>query len=86
MDVQQSYWLRRPGVADFGPALTEALNLHKNYGTLTEERTQDIDGAVVLGPLAMACLAYDGKLPFGVESPFVPKCLLEHAWCGGFPT
>ncbi|MET9567907.1 Imm49 family immunity protein [Streptomyces virginiae] len=64
----------------------EALNLHKGYWTLTGERTQDIDGAVVLGPLAMACLAYDGKLPFGVESPFVPKCLLEYAWCGGFPT
>ncbi|MFJ3962511.1 immunity 49 family protein [Streptomyces sp. NPDC090036] len=129
VDVQQTYWLRRPGLVDkliaaieasdpevarrlpqdllqgliyppinlfynfvhkneegFGPALAEALNLHKGYWTLTEERTEDIDGAVALGPLAMACLAYDGKLPVGVESPFIPKYLLEHGWLGEFPT
>ncbi|MFI7357373.1 immunity 49 family protein [Streptomyces avidinii] len=129
VDVQQTYWLRQPGLVDkliaaieasnpevarslpqdllqglvyppinlfhnfvrkneegFGPALTEALNLHKGYWTLTEERTEDIDGAVALGPLAMACLAYDGKLPIGVESPFIPKYLLEHGWLGEFPT
>ncbi|MEU6896848.1 immunity 49 family protein [Streptomyces virginiae] len=129
VDVQQSYWLRRPTVADklisaiemsnpevarslpqdllqgllyppinlfytfvrrnvdgFGPALAEALNLHKGYWTLSEERTEDIDGALALGPLAMACLAYDGKLPIGVESPFIPKYLVEHGWLGEFPT
>ena len=129
VDVQQTYWLRRPGLVDkliaaietsnpevvrslprdllqgllyppinlfynfvrkneegFGPALAEALNLHKGYWTLTEERTENIDGAVALGPLAMACLAYDGKLPIGVESPFIPKYLLEHGWLGEFPT
>ncbi|WP_405529921.1 immunity 49 family protein [Streptomyces avidinii] len=129
VDVQQTYWLRQPGLVDkliaaieasnpevarslpqdllqglvfppinlfynfvrkneegFGPALAEALNLHKGYWTLTEERTNDIDGAVALGPLAMACLAYDGKLPIGVESPFIPKYLLEHGWLGEFPT
>ncbi|MFJ3518614.1 immunity 49 family protein [Streptomyces sp. NPDC090131] len=129
VDVQQTYWLRQPGLVDkliaaieasdpevarrlprdllqgliyppinlfyhfvrkneegFGPALAEALNLHKGYWTLTEERTEDIDGAVALGPLAMACLAYDGKLPVGVESPFIPKYLLEHGWLGEFPT
>ncbi|MFE6271641.1 immunity 49 family protein [Streptomyces goshikiensis] len=129
VDVQQTYWLRRPGLVEkliaaietsnpetastvprdmlqgllyppinlfyhfvrkheegFSPALVEALNLHKAYWTQNEERAVDIDGAVALGPLAMACLAYDGKLPIGVESDFVPKYLLEHGWLGEFPT
>ncbi|MFJ3977549.1 immunity 49 family protein [Streptomyces sp. NPDC090021] len=76
----------RKNVDGFGPALAEALNLHKSYWTLTEERAEDIDGAVALGPLAMACLAYDGKLPIDVESPFIPKYLVEHGWLGEFPT
>ncbi|MER6250005.1 immunity 49 family protein [Streptomyces sp. NPDC001584] len=62
----------RKNADGFGPALAESLNLHKGYWTLTEERTEDMDGAVALGPLAMACRAYDGKLPIDVESPFVP--------------
>ncbi|MFD6968334.1 Imm49 family immunity protein [Streptomyces sp. NPDC059979] len=41
-----------------------------------------IDGAVALGPLAMACLAYDGKLPIGVESDYLPKELMEFGWAG----
>ncbi|MGT2529104.1 immunity 49 family protein [Streptomyces nojiriensis] len=129
VDAQQSYCLRRPGLADeltaaieasspevahtlprdvlqgllyppinllhalvrnnadgFGPALAEALALHKGYWTLTDERAEDIDGAVALGPLAMACLAYDAKLPIGVDSPLIPKYLLEHGWLGEFPT
>lgn len=129
VDVQQTYWLRRPGLAEklmaaleasnpevvrntppdalqcvmyppinlfyhfvrkheqeFGPALAEALNLHKAYWTLNEERATDIDGALALGPLAMACLAHDGKLPIDVESPFIPESLLTHGWLGEFPT
>ncbi|MFK0258340.1 immunity 49 family protein [Streptomyces sp. NPDC090445] len=129
VDVQQTYWLRRPGLVDklmaafessdpevarntprdalqgvmypplnlfyhvvrkrqeeFGPALAEALKLHKAYWTLDEERATDIDGALPLGPLAMACLAHDGKFPIDVESPFLPKYLLTHGWLGEFPT
>ncbi|MFF3735375.1 immunity 49 family protein [Streptomyces sp. NPDC002476] len=129
VDVQQTYWLRRPGLVEklmttfemsvpevarntppdalqgvmypplnlfyhfvrkheeeFGPALVESLNLHKAYWTLDEERAVDIDGAIALGPLAMACLAHDGKLPIDVESAFIPKHLLTHDWLGEFPT
>ncbi|WP_328399336.1 immunity 49 family protein [Streptomyces sp. NBC_00390] len=70
----------------FSPALVEALKLHQAYWTLDEERKTDIDGTVALGPLAMACLAYDGKLPIEVESDYLPKHLLEHGWLGEFPT
>ncbi|MFB6506333.1 MULTISPECIES: immunity 49 family protein [unclassified Streptomyces] len=70
----------------FTPALTEALKLHQAYWTLTEERTTDIDGSIALGPLAIACLAHDGKFPIGIESDYLPKHLLQHTWLGEFPT
>ncbi|MGG2460635.1 immunity 49 family protein [Streptomyces sp. RGM 3693] len=72
--------------AGFSPALEEALKLHQMYWTLTEERRTDIDGSIALGPLAIACLAYDGKLPIEVESEYLPKHLLQHSWLGEFPT
>ncbi|GAA2418486.1 immunity 49 family protein [Streptomyces pulveraceus] len=70
----------------FGPALVEALKLHQAYWTLNEERAADIDGSIALGPLAIACLAYDGELPIDVESDYLPKHLLQHSWLGEFPT
>ncbi|MGW2253832.1 immunity 49 family protein [Kitasatospora sp. NPDC001660] len=129
VDVQQTYWLRRPGLVEklittfetsepevarntpldalqgvmsppislfyhfareqedqFSSTLVKALDLHKAYWTLDEDRAADIDGALALGPLAMACLAFDGKLAIGVESPFIPKHLLNRDWLGEFPT
>lgn len=129
VDTLQTYWLRRPGLAEkltatfemsnpsvariaprdlldgqlyppinlfyhfvrrdtdgFSPALVEALKLHKTYWTLTEEREKDIDGSIALGPLAIACLAYDGGFPIEVESEYLPKHLLQRSWLGEFPT
>ncbi|MGW1351676.1 immunity 49 family protein [Streptomyces sp. sk2.1] len=129
VDTLQTYWLRRPGLAEklttaiemtdpaiariapldllqgqlyppmnlfyhfvtrdtegFTPALTEALKLHQAYWTLTEDRPTDINGSIALGPLAIACLAHDGKFPIGVESDYLPKHLLQHTWLGEFPT
>jgi hypothetical protein len=70
----------------FASGLIEALKLHKAYWTLTEERETDIDGSIALGPLAMACWAYDGQVALGVESDYLPKHLVEHSWLGEFPT
>ncbi|GGR69527.1 hypothetical protein GCM10010252_04470 [Streptomyces aureoverticillatus] len=72
--------------AGFSPALEEALKLHRAYWTLSEDREADIDGSIALGPLAIACLAYDAKFPIEVESDYVPKHLLQHGWLGEFPT
>ncbi|MGD3112460.1 immunity 49 family protein [Streptomyces sp. YGL11-2] len=80
------YHFVRKDEAGFSPALEEALKLHQMYWTLTEERKTDIDGSIALGPLAIACLAYDGKLPFEVDSEYLPKHLLQHSWLGEFPT
>lgn len=76
----------RRNEAGFSPALEEALKLHRLYWTHDESRETDIDGAVALGPLAVACLAYDGGFPIGIESDYLPKHLLQRDWLGEFPT
>ncbi|MDG9718720.1 immunity 49 family protein [Streptomyces sp. DH24] len=80
------YRFVRRDVEGFSPALEEALHLHRAYWTATEERSSHIDGALPLGPLAIACWAYDGKLPINVESEYLPKHLLQHDWLGEYPT
>ncbi|WP_433397918.1 immunity 49 family protein [Streptomyces sp. CA-146814] len=129
VDTLQSWWLRRPDLADkliatveasdptvariappdllqavlyppinlfyhyvrnnrdgFAPALADALKLHKRYWTLNEDRAKDIDGSIALGPLAIACLAYDAEYPLAIESDYLPKHLLQRTWLGEFPT
>ncbi|MFI5723493.1 immunity 49 family protein [Streptomyces cyaneofuscatus] len=129
VDTLQSWWLRRPDLADkliatieasdpngariapqdllqrvlyppinlfyhyvrndrdgFAPALTDALKLHKTYWTLNQDRAKDIDGSIALGPLAIACLAYDAEFPLDIESDYLPKHLLQRTWIGEFPT
>ncbi|MFJ5229320.1 immunity 49 family protein [Kitasatospora sp. NPDC088391] len=80
------YQVLRKREEEFGPALVEALEFHKRFWTETEKRATDTRGAIALGPLAMACHAFDGKFPLGVESPYLPKYLLNHEWLGEFPT
>ncbi|WP_330304169.1 MULTISPECIES: immunity 49 family protein [unclassified Streptomyces] len=80
------YHFVRKDEEGFSPALVEALKLHKMYWTLNEDREADIDGTIALGPLAIACLAYDGGIPIEVESDYLPKHLLQHDWLGEFPT
>ncbi|EGX60935.1 hypothetical protein SZN_04858 [Streptomyces zinciresistens K42] len=70
----------------FAAGLIEALKLHQAYWTLNEERAANIDGSIALGPLAMACWAFDGQVDLGVESEYLPKHLVEHSWLGEFPT
>ncbi|MFD3976686.1 immunity 49 family protein [Streptomyces cyaneofuscatus] len=129
VDTLQSWWLRRPDLADkliatieasdpaaariapqdllqcvlyppinlfyhyvrndrdgFTLALLDALNLHKTYWTLTEDRATDIDGSIALGPLAIACLAYDAEFPLEIASDYLPKHLLHRTWICEFPT
>ncbi|MEV2260697.1 immunity 49 family protein [Streptomyces anulatus] len=129
VDTLQSWWLRRPDLADkliatieasdpavariapqdllqavlyppinlfyhyvrndrdgFTPALADSLKLHKTYWTLNEDRATDIDGSIALGPLAIACLAYDADFPLDIESDYLPKHLLQRTWLGEFPT
>ncbi|WP_446038374.1 immunity 49 family protein [Streptomyces sp. SID1121] len=80
------YHFVRKDEEGFSPALEEALKLHRLYWTLDEDRAADISGSIALGPLAVACLAYDADIPIEVESEYLPKHLLERGWLGEFPT
>ncbi|MFY4723437.1 immunity 49 family protein [Streptomyces sp. LaBMicrA B280] len=79
MAVLQQYWLRKPG-------LVEALELHQQHWTADEERAEDPEGRLALGPLAIACLAYDGGIPIEVESDYLPQHLLQRGRLGEFLT
>lgn len=70
----------------FNRALIEALEHHKQYWTETEEREESVEGFLALGPLAIACPAYDGGIPIEVSSDYLPKHLLERSWVGEFET
>ncbi|QKW22461.1 immunity 49 family protein [Kitasatospora sp. NA04385] len=72
--------------AEFGRTLVAALEAHRTYWTSDESWATDANGALPLGPLAMACHAFDGDFPIGVESPYIPKYLLNREWLGEFPT
>ncbi|MFF1839506.1 immunity 49 family protein [Streptomyces sp. NPDC058231] len=76
----------RKDEAGFNQALVEALELHKQYWTADEERAGRIEGTIALGPLAIACLAYDGEIPIEVESEYLPKALLQRDWIGEYDT
>ncbi|WP_236570380.1 immunity 49 family protein [Streptomyces mexicanus] len=80
-----SYFIRRDHEG-FNRTLAEALALHKSYWTASEDRARDLNGTIALGPLAVACLAYDAGFPIDVESAYLPKALLEGTWVGEFET
>lgn len=69
----------------FNRALTQALTWHKEYWD-TEDRSFIASGNIALGPLALACMARDSGFPLEVESPYMPKYLIEGAWLNEFDT
>lgn len=70
----------------FNAALVEALQLHREYWTADEDRRLTTDGAVALGPLAIACLAHDVGMHVDVDSEYLPEHLLRRSWLGEFET
>ncbi|MFI5745915.1 immunity 49 family protein [Streptomyces sp. NPDC051644] len=70
----------------FNAALVDAVQWHKEYWTADADRASSSEGLVALGPLAMACLAYDAGYPIEIESDYLPKALLESAWVGEIDT
>ncbi|MEU1120919.1 MULTISPECIES: immunity 49 family protein [unclassified Streptomyces] len=66
--------------AQFNEALTDAIRWHKSYWSGDDDRAMSSEGYVALGPLAIACLARDKGFPIEVDSEYLPKALLNHAW------
>lgn len=60
----------------FQQALTEALTLHRRYWR-GETRCWDPRGFIAMGPLGIACLAYDNGVRVEVDSPYAPHWLVR---------
>ncbi|MEI5009093.1 immunity 49 family protein [Streptomyces sp. PmtA] len=84
LEVFHRYQRQEP--APFNTALAEALTWHREYWSGSEDRSKSSEGLVALGPLAIACMAFDADIPVEVESEYLPKHLLERTWVGEFPT
>ncbi|MEU8590167.1 immunity 49 family protein [Streptomyces sp. NPDC048664] len=78
-------YLRRE-TDQFNAALVDALTWHREYWTANEARSLSAEGLVALGPLAMACLAFDAEMHVDVESDYLPKHLLKRTWVGEYST
>lgn len=65
------------GSDEFGDVLTYALECHRDYWDSSDNLRQSYDGFVALPLLAMACLAHDRKVPFDVESDYIPTPLVR---------
>jgi hypothetical protein len=77
---------QRQEAEQFNAALVDALTWHKEYWTANEARSLSGEGLVALGPLAIACMAYDADMPIEVESEYLPKHLLQRSWVGEYDT
>ncbi|WP_392670829.1 immunity 49 family protein [Streptomyces sp. LN785] len=77
---------QRQDTEKFNAVLAEALTWHKEYWTGDEARSLSGDGLVALGPLAIACMAFDAGIPIEVESEYLPKALLQRSWIGEYDT
>jgi hypothetical protein len=66
----------RPG---FAAALTQAVELHRSYWSMSEDEdaSRDPSGFLSLGPLAFAALASDRSMPFTVDSDYVPLSIVR---------
>lgn len=80
------YRFLRQDAEKFNEELAKALQWHKEYWTASEDQVSSTSGLVALGPLAVACFAYDTGLPVEVESEYLPKHLIERSWIGEFAT
>ncbi|GAA3297019.1 immunity 49 family protein [Streptomyces cinereospinus] len=78
-------YLRRE-TEQFNAALVDALTWHKEYWTANEARSLSGEGLVALGPLAIACMAFDADMPVEVESEYIPRALLRRSWVGEYDT
>jgi hypothetical protein len=77
---------QRQEADQFNAVLADTLTWHKEYWTGDEARSMSSEGLVALGPLAIACMAYDAGIPIEVESEYLPKALLKRSWIGEYDT
>jgi Immunity protein 49 len=66
------------GNADhFNESLADALECHKKHFSSDEQLSGDPRGFITIGPLGLACIAYDSGFSIEVESDYIPKYIIE---------
>ncbi|MFE2958730.1 immunity 49 family protein [Nocardia tengchongensis] len=71
--------------AEFNSTLAQALQFHDAFWNSDEDdRRNNRVGMIAVGPLAMACLAFDADFQLDVESDYLPRHILQRSWLGGF--
>ncbi|MFE3025156.1 immunity 49 family protein [Nocardia tengchongensis] len=71
--------------AEFNSTLAQALQFHDAFWNSDEDdRRNNRVGMIAVGPLAMACLAFDADFQIDVESDYLPRHILQRSWLGGF--
>ncbi|MGO4649333.1 immunity 49 family protein [Nocardia sp. 2YAB30] len=84
--IEIFYHLTQRDEEKVNDSLATALNLHRSFWGKDEERRNDPNGFIALGPLAVACLARDTGLFVDVESAYLSEHLLLGTWVGEHAT
>ena len=65
----------------FAQALPKAVERHRQYWSKLKDRdvSRNPDGFLALGPLGLAALAHDRRMPFAVDSDYFLRALMQEA-------
>ena len=87
--IELFYLIAAGDHSGFAAALPRAVEGHRNYWSKLKNRdvSRNPDGFLALGPLGLAAIAYDRKMPVSVDSDYFPLALIEdpspgQAWKG----
>ncbi|MGW4351634.1 immunity 49 family protein [Nocardia sp. NPDC004582] len=68
---------------EFNIALAQTFRLHSMFWASDEDdRRNQRAGMIAVGPLAMACLAFDADFELDVESDYLPRHIVRRTWLG----
>ncbi|MGW4245444.1 immunity 49 family protein [Nocardia sp. NPDC004722] len=80
--VEMFYSLLRRDADRFNDSLARALGAYRSYWS-SPELSENPNGFVALGPLAIATLACDVGIPIEIESDYLPTNLVNGTWVNG---
>lgn len=89
--INALYRLSQLDTEKFDEALGQGIQLFHDYYTADQERTKNLDGAVPLSLVGIACLAYDmnqvaPEFSPDLNSDYLPKHIVQRSWHGEFAT
>ncbi|MFD3684385.1 immunity 49 family protein [Nocardiopsis sp. NPDC058631] len=88
--INALYRLAQLDTDKFDEAFGQGIQLFHGYYTADQERTKDLNGALPLTLVGVACLAHDMNqiapdFTPDLSSDYLPKHILQRSWYGEFP-